>query len=81
MRQVTIGKAKITIPDSWEDVTLDRYSAALAALKQSEGNDRQAMAMAICELCNLKEGVLLGMTRENVQQLRDGLAFFFETAP
>jgi len=81
MRQVTIGKAKISIPDSWEDVTLERYSAALAALKQYEGNDRQAMAMAICELCNLKEGVLLGMTRENVQQLRDELAFFFETAP
>jgi len=81
MRQVTIGKAKISIPDSWEDVTLDRYSAALTALKQYEGNDRQAMAMAICGLCNLKEGVLLGMTRENVQQLRDGLSFFFETAP
>src|SRR5690349_4435094 len=81
MRQVDYSGLKINVPEAWADVTLDRYNAALAALNEHQAIPRKAMAMAICKLCDVKENILIGMTRAHVMQLRESLAFFFDTQP
>jgi len=81
MRQLQIGKNQFQIPDSWDDISLDMYNAAIAQLREHAAVPRRAMAMAICVLCNVKEGILLIMEPDQVMQLRAALSFFFETEP
>jgi len=81
MRLVDYSGLKLKIPESWADVTLEHYNAALAALTEHQAVPRKAVAMAICKLCDIKENILIGMTRAHVMQLRESLAFFFDTQP
>jgi hypothetical protein len=81
MRHVKFGGNAILVPESWADVTLERYNNALLALTEHQPIPRKAMAMAICALCGVRENALLVMSKEQVQDLRQALSFFFDSAP
>lgn len=81
MRPMTIEKRTFLLPECWKDVTLTKFNAALAAIKSSLPREREAKGRAISALCDIPEAYLLSMTRQQVDQISEIVAFFFETQP
>lgn len=78
---MVINGAKWHVPESWADVTLQRYIQASTALRDNEQHPRKAMGAAISAIVGFNEAVLLSSSVEDFEELCGILDFFFTTAP
>ena len=81
MRLVKINGKSTHVPESWADVTLQRYTVAAKALRDHSKHHNKAIGASIAALLNINEPTLFSCDVELLDELATILNFFFTTQP
>ena len=81
MRQLEVGRKKISVPESWGEIPLGTYIQASKMLKQYQGIPRRAIGACVASLCGISEAQLMAMQIEDIEAITAALGFYFDTAP